>query len=116
MVSALVTIESMRTAIERARAEGGEPYAVGRWHGSMELGFYAPAGSDPQQPHTQDELYFVASGSGRFVCGDEAVEFGPGDALFVAAGVTHRFEEFTDDFAAWVVFYGPDGGEQPRDI
>ncbi len=27
------------------------------------------------------------------------------------AGVVHRFEEFTDDLAVWVVFYGPEGGE-----
>jgi hypothetical protein len=31
--------------------------------------------------------------------------------LFVAAGQTHRFEDFSDDFAVWVFFYGPDGGE-----
>ena len=39
-------------------------------------------------------------------------DFGPGDLLFVPAGVEHRFEEFSDDLAVWVVFYGPDGGEQ----
>jgi mannose-6-phosphate isomerase-like protein (cupin superfamily) len=38
--------------------------------------------------------------------------FGPGDLLFVRAGVEHRFEEFSDDLAVWVSFYGPDGGEQ----
>jgi len=31
--------------------------------------------------------------------------------LFVAAGEEHRFTEFTDDFATWVFFYGPEGGE-----
>lgn len=36
---------------------------------------------------------------------------GPHDVRFVPAGVVHRFEEFTDDFAVWVVFYGPEGGE-----
>jgi mannose-6-phosphate isomerase-like protein (cupin superfamily) len=46
-----------------------------------------------------------------FVNGDRRLPFGPGEALFVAAGVEHRFEEFSDDFAAWVIFYGPDGGE-----
>lgn len=35
-----------------------------------------------------------------------------GDTLFVAAGVTHRFEQFSDDFVTWVVFYGPQGGER----
>jgi mannose-6-phosphate isomerase-like protein (cupin superfamily) len=80
-------------------------------HGTMTLRWYAPQGADPQTPHTQDEVYVVASGSGWFRHGDRRDGFGPGDALFVAAGETHRFEDFTSDFAAWVVFYGPEGGE-----
>jgi mannose-6-phosphate isomerase-like protein (cupin superfamily) len=39
--------------------------------------------------------------------------FRTGDLLFVPAGVIHRFEEFTDDFCTWVMFYGPEGGEKP---
>jgi hypothetical protein len=39
--------------------------------------------------------------------------FAPGDALFVAAAVEHRFEDFSDDFGTWVMFYGPAGGEPP---
>ena len=31
--------------------------------------------------------------------------------MFVAAGGEHRFEDFTEDLAVWVVFYGPAGGE-----
>jgi len=80
----------------------------------MVLELYAPRGIDDQKPHSQDELYFVTRGSGTFVCGAERVRFGPGDALFAAAGVSHRFEDFTDDFETWVVFYGPDGGEIPH--
>jgi mannose-6-phosphate isomerase-like protein (cupin superfamily) len=45
------------------------------------------------------------------VCGDERQAFGAHDVLFAAAGVEHRFENFSDDFAVWVFFYGPDGGE-----
>jgi len=86
-------------------------YGVLLEHGTMELGFYKPDGSDPQQPHTQDEIYIVQSGSGYFVCGEQRQPFETGEALFVPAGVVHRFEDFSDDFAAWVVFYGPDGGE-----
>jgi mannose-6-phosphate isomerase-like protein (cupin superfamily) len=78
----------------------------------MELGFYRPRGTDPQQPHSQDEIYIVQTGSGYFVCGEERKAFEAGEALFVPAGVVHRFEDFSDDFAAWVVFYGPGGGER----
>lgn len=80
-------------------------------HGSMRVGLYAPKGEDPQKPHVQDEIYIIASGSGSFVKGDERIAFKPQDVLFVEAGVEHRFEDFTEDFSTWVVFWGPDGGE-----
>lgn len=80
-------------------------------HGSMTVRFYAPDKIDRQTPHDQDEIYVVASGSGWFVNGDQRARFEAGHVLFVAAGIDHRFEGFTDDFATWVVFYGPDGGE-----
>lgn len=80
-------------------------------HGSLEVEFYKPDRVDHQQPHSRDELYVVASGTGLFVNGDERHPFEPGEVLFVPAGVEHRFVEFTDDFATWVFFYGPEGGE-----
>lgn len=81
-------------------------------HGSLAAEIYAPRGTDPQTPHTRDEIYVVVSGSGVFLLGDDRADFGPGDFLFVPAGVVHRFEDFTDDFAVWVFFYGPEGGEE----
>ena len=54
----------------------------------MTLRRYAPKDSDRQTPHDQDELYIVA-------------------------GDTHRFEDFSPDFATWVVFYRAVGGESP---
>jgi mannose-6-phosphate isomerase-like protein (cupin superfamily) len=81
-------------------------------HGSMLVKYYAPRGSDEQTPHTRDELYVVVRGSGWFVNGDRRHPFAAGDVLFVPAGVPHRFEDFTDDFGTWVVFYGPEGGER----
>lgn len=81
-------------------------------HGSMRVGVYAPAGGrDPQGPHDQDEIYIVIGGRGTFVKGSERRPFGPGDLILVEAGALHRFEGFGDDFAAWVVFWGPKGGE-----
>jgi mannose-6-phosphate isomerase-like protein (cupin superfamily) len=72
---------------------------------SVEL--YAPRDVDRQTPHERDELYIVATGTGTFSRGEELVEFGPGDLLYVPAHVPHRFETFTDDFKVWVIFYGP---------
>ena len=89
----------------------GERFALGFRHGTLEIELYAPRGHDPQQPHRRDEVYVVVSGSGTFFHAGERMPFGPGDLLFVPAGAEHRFEDFTADFAAWVMFYGPDGGE-----
>ena len=80
-------------------------------HGTLLVKYYAPRGTDLQTPHTRDELYVVARGRGMFFDGTSRREFVPGDLLFVAAGTLHRFEDFTDDFGTWVMFYGPEGGE-----
>jgi mannose-6-phosphate isomerase-like protein (cupin superfamily) len=80
-------------------------------HGSMKLRYYAPRGTDLQTPHDQDELYVIASGRGTFLVAGQRVPFEPGDVLFAAAHVEHRFEGLSEDFATWVVFYGPPGGE-----
>ena len=94
-----------------AELQEGRASALLFENGSMHLRWYAPKGEDKQVPHDQDELYIIASGSGWFVREQEHVQFGPGDVLFVAAEETHRFEDFSDDFGTWVVFYGPKGGE-----
>jgi quercetin dioxygenase-like cupin family protein len=38
---------------------------------------------------------------------DTVTAVGPGDVLFAAAHVAHGFDDFSDDFAIWIVFYGP---------
>lgn len=80
-------------------------------HGSLEVELYAPRGHDPQTPHARDEIYVVVAGHGRFFCDGETRDFAPGELLFVPAGMAHRFLDFSDDFATWVLFYGPEGGE-----
>ena len=79
--------------------------------GSMSVEIYRPRKLDLQTPHDQDELYVVISGSGVFVKDGVSQPFEPGEVLFVGARVPHRFEDFSDDFATWVIFYGPRGGE-----
>lgn len=89
----------------------GERYALGFSHGSMSFGLYAPVGDDPQKPHQRDELYIIESGTGELVIEGQSHSFCPGHAFFVASGVEHRFVEFSEDFRARVVFWGPSGGE-----
>ena len=99
-------------ALAAIRASDDGLYGILREHGTMELGYYRPDDIDRQEPHEQDEIYIVHAGSGVFQKGDEHIDFGPGDALFVPAGVEHRFIEFSEDFGTWVVFWGPPGGEK----
>lgn len=80
-------------------------------HGTLQVKLYAPRQNDPQSPHTRDEIYVIARGTGWFVNGSVRHRFAPHDVLFVPAAVVHRFEEFSGDFEAWVFFYGPEGGE-----
>ena len=98
-------------ALLRLPGPKGERFASIFQHGSLLVEIYAPRGVDPQKPHTRDEIYFVAVGSGEYVCGEGRQRFGPTDFLFAAAGVEHRFENFSDDLTLWVLFYGPEGGE-----
>lgn len=99
-------------ALAAAKKSSDGMYAILLEHGTLELGFYSPHESDPQQPHDRDEVYIVQAGSGYFVCGDQRQNFEAGEALFVPAGVVHRFESFSDDFSVWVMFYGPRDGER----
>lgn len=81
-------------------------------HGSMSVEIYRPVEVDLQSPHLQDELYMVISGKGEFFNDGKISTFKPGDMLFVPTGVEHRFLNFSEDFTTWVIFYGPEGGEQ----
>src|SRR5688500_136256 len=101
-------------ALRRLPGPAGERYVELFQHGTLSIELYAPRGTDPQTPHTRDEVYVIVTGSGEFVNDGKRERFGPGDLLFVPAHVEHRFERFTDDLAMWVIFYGPQGGEAPR--
>lgn len=91
----------------------GARSVAGLAHGTMTVKLFVPGGPDRQRPHAQDEVYFIITGRGTLVVEGERHAFEPGTALFVRAGAEHRFEDFDDDLAAWVVFWGPQGGESP---
>lgn len=107
----------LRISLEAASAQVAGlpvPFAVLFERGDISIEFFAPRGADTQQPHDRDELYIIASGAGTFRRGAERTPFAPGDLLFVAAGVPHAFESFSDDFGTWVIFWGPAGGHPQR--
>jgi len=66
-----------------------------------------PAGTiDDQQPHTEDEIYYVSAGRAVLTVGDERGDVGPGSVVFVAAGVEHRFSDIVEDLVT-LVFWSP---------
>ncbi|HEX5826468.1 MAG TPA: cupin domain-containing protein [Candidatus Limnocylindrales bacterium] len=90
------------------QAAGGAP-----WHeflrvADLSAGLYVigAGGVDLQEPHTEDEVYVILAGRSRFTAGDETRDVGPGDSIFVAANVPHRFHDVTEELRIVVVF-GP---------
>jgi mannose-6-phosphate isomerase-like protein (cupin superfamily) len=73
---------------------------------AMSAGMYVlPAGAtDPQRPHREDEIYYVAAGRGTIHVGGEDQPVGPGTLVHVAAGVEHRFHSITEELRVLVVF------------
>jgi mannose-6-phosphate isomerase-like protein (cupin superfamily) len=67
--------------------------------------------TDPQSPHTEDELYYVVSGRGRVTVGEEVRDVAPGSLVFVAARVPHRFHDVVERLELLVVF-GPAEGDR----
>ena len=111
-----LTIEKALRHLDEHRASFMEPCHQANFinlfrHGTLEIEICKPDKVDLQHLHDKDEVYFIAIGSGLFEHNGQRAPFKPGDVFFVPAGDDHRFVEFTDDFATWVVFYGPKGGE-----
>jgi len=89
----------------------GEPFARLFEHGTLVIGMYAPRDVDLQTPHARDEVYVVVAGMAEFFYGNGRRPVASGDFLFVPDFAPHRFASMSDDFATWVIFYGPEGGE-----
>ena len=105
--------------IRLAEAQRGIPGPAGEHavslmqRGTLEVKLSFPVSPNLQTPHAQDEIYVVIRGRGILSHDGRRDPFESGDLLFVAAGTEHCFEDFTEDLAIWVVFYGPPGGEDP---
>ena len=93
----------------------GDPYLEFLRVPDLSLGLYVlPAGgTDRQEPHTEDEAYVVLAGRSRFTAGDETRDVGPGDTIFVAAGVPHRFHDIAEELRLIVVFGPAEGTRSP---
>ena len=106
--------------IRLAEAQMGIPGAAGErsvlvlQRGTLDVKFSLPMPPNQQTPHEQDEIYIVIRGRGVLVHDGRRDPFEAGDLLFVAAGIEHHYEGFSEDLALWRVFYGARGGEVPE--
>jgi mannose-6-phosphate isomerase-like protein (cupin superfamily) len=94
--------------IDAERTEEGRRYREFLRVPDLSAGLYVleAGGTDPQSPHTEDELYFVVAGRGSITVGDERRDVRAGSLIFVPAAVPHRFEEIVERLEILVVF-GP---------
>lgn len=83
---------------------------------AMSLGLYEiPAGgTDPQEPHAEDEAYYIIQGRSMMFLDGANVEVKAGDTIFVAAGAEHRFHGVTEDLAILVFFAPAEHTQKPK--
>jgi mannose-6-phosphate isomerase-like protein (cupin superfamily) len=101
------------TQLIAEQAESDRPYLEFLRVPALSVGLYvlAAGGVDRQQPHTEDEVYYVASGRGAFRCGAEDRPVAAGSVLYVAAGAEHRFHSIEEELVI-LVFFAPAEGTQ----
>ncbi len=97
----------------RQRTDSGRPYLEFITVPDLSVGLYVLGAGQPdlQQPHGEDEVYYVVSGRGRVSVGDDDREVGPGSIVFVGATVPHRFHDITEELVLFVAF-GPAEGSR----
>ena len=74
----------------------------------LSMGLYVlPAGgTDPQSPHTEDEVYYVVSGRAQILVAEENREVRPGSIVYVKKNVAHRFHSIEEELTL-LVFFAP---------
>jgi len=94
--------------VQRLRASGNAPYHEFLHVPSMSAGVYAlgVGNEDGQQPHTEDELYYIVSGRATLLVGAENVPVEAGSMVYVPARVIHRFHTITEALTI-LVFFAP---------
>jgi mannose-6-phosphate isomerase-like protein (cupin superfamily) len=82
---------------------------------ALSMGLYKlPAGgTDSQDPHAEDEVYYALSGRGMIRVGATDHHVEPGSVLFVEARAHHRFHSITEDLTL-LVFFAPAEGSTSK--
>ena len=74
----------------------------------LSMGLYVlPAGgTDPQSPHTEDEVYYVVSGRAKILVAEESRDVQAGSVVYVAKNLAHRFHSIEEELTV-IVFFAP---------
>jgi quercetin dioxygenase-like cupin family protein len=93
------------------REQAGQAYLEFLRVPALSVGVYhlKAGAADPQQPHGEDEVYFVLGGRGKFRAGAEVKPAEAGAVLFVEKGAEHRFFDIEEDLTV-LVFFAPAEG------
>jgi mannose-6-phosphate isomerase-like protein (cupin superfamily) len=97
--------------VAEERAKQGRRYLEFLRTPAISTGLYVlGAGQDdPQQPHAEDEVYYVVRGRATIRVADEDRPVGPGSVIYVAATVPHRFHTIQEDLEILVIFAPAEG-------
>lgn len=92
--------------LQHERAATGDLYHEFLRVPAMSMGLYelAVGGADPQEPHTEDEVYYVTAGRATLLVGSEDIPVAAGSVIYVPAGVVHRFHSVEEALSVLVVF------------
>ena len=73
---------------------------------TVEMGRHEAGTAAPKNPHNEDELYYIVSGTGKVRVGDDVHAVESGDLVHVEPGVEHDFFDIEEEIQVLIVFAG----------
>jgi mannose-6-phosphate isomerase-like protein (cupin superfamily) len=94
--------------VSAERAQAGKLYQEFLRVPALSVGVYVltAGAADPQQPHNEDEVYYVVRGRGRIRVANEEQVVKTGSVIFVPAKVGHCFFDVSEELEV-LVFFAP---------
>jgi quercetin dioxygenase-like cupin family protein len=96
------------TDLDTERSKLGKMYLEFLRVADLSTGLYVleAGATDPQQSHTEDEVYIVMQGKGKIKVADNVFPVSTGSVVYVAANIEHRFFEIEERLEV-LVFFAP---------
>ena len=81
---------------------------------SLEVYRLEAGATDSQDPHTEDEVYYIVTGSAKIRIGDDVHPVEPGDIIFVEREIDHYFFDIESELVT-LIFFAPPYGSLAED-